>query len=1298
MKKIRSTSIIAGILSATILATSVLSASAESGNTYSLQSPAEQSQSTENYIDNFAIMPKYVADSEVNFITTEGGAENTTPEWVKSLVIAEVNIDTVSTDGMFTGMIKALDHLAETGINGIWLTPIYDGIPLKNSYANYGPNTVSKQLTGKDDYSEGWQVVKEFVDEAHNRNIRVFFDIVTWGVCTTENNNTEILSEWLKDDATISEAYGKDGIEIKAFDWESTDLNSDGKTIADWFKDQMVNIITTTGADGFRADCGSQFCGTQLFKDVRSTLTNNGRKIAIFSECAEVRDGTFDFEEHSISNELDGKFDNMADTYINNNIVDAVKNGTTLGTTNMDSDIKGTGRFYSSLISCHDSSSYSSDNLVNIGYCAVLAPFIPIWYLGEEFNNSLNTASNQLYRNSINWGLVDTNRDYFEDVKQLVRIRRTYSDIFEYETANHRNTNICKVTSTAGDVTNSLQAYARYANGKAVIVVPNNTYDRAKFEITIPYTDANLTAGNYQITDLMNCGVITSGASTSLTSFSATVEAGEVGVYLIEKYTTFTKTTATNVASSEYYDITLVADNEIKVGSDWWSKNLQHVASNATDEHNALAQLIRDNIYINGMSIDEALKIADNKVDSTQVIANDGKNFIIKIKKTDNPYNLDPISYFTLEIKDGISLNGYAIKAQKYYVTKNTGKDWNANFKSMGETANIVSAKWVGGEITLETDKVIESADISSVAENILIDDTVVTTDNVTVSANKIYIKYDTTTDFNLQVKSGITLNNKEIMPARYTFTYYDAVTERTVPESSIEDALTVSNVLVQSTAEVCSSDGHQEAGWYVLIQYSDTITTGLVNYYLNHLQVQHDSSNPYGTTVCNSIKLNGKTLTECIGSDVYTDFHVGIAGSNSEILRIAIPKENDFGFDGNRDFTVEVKEGITFTCNDSTTSLSPVVVNYTAAYAIGELVVDAANRVKLDNNLIFIYFDNPFNNDADNKAQDVSSGSTAIEYQTSLDLINHIKINGETLHEIFVRSDNNYAVMVKLGTTGTQGYISLNMNTESLKSDVSNNRFTVEFVEGFVFDGYSIPRTVCTKDNKISTGFWVEQGGFTNGTVEPRRAAGDWSTKDNILEAGAEFYGNVKPNANYQLKAGSLTYSYLYKGEKKEVSLLETKNGTQFYHNIADVVGQIDAEFVKIGENVNFATVGATSNKNGNGLRFVTRMYLDNIDFENNKVIINDSEYSIVDYGTLIGLEKTNLTLETSIKAKCEPMVYRNIGGVFVDFTAELVNVDSTNFDTEFSACGYFTYADSQGEEITVYTDVITRSVNGVN
>lgn len=696
------------------------------------------------------------------------------------------------------------------------------------------------------------------------------------------------------------------------------------------------------------------------------------------------------------------------------------------------------------------------------------------------------------------------------------------------------------------------------------------------------------------------------------------------------------------------------------------------------------------------MSIGEALKIADNKVDSTQVIANNGKNFVIKIKKTDNPYNLAPISSFTLEIKEGISLNGYAIKAQKYYVTNNAGKDWNRNFKSMGETAKIVSAKWVGGEITLETDKIIESADISSVANNILIGDTAVTTDNVTVSANKIYIKYDTTTDFNLQVKSGITLNNKGIMPARYTFTYHDAVTEHTASESSIENALTASNVLVQPATEVCSNDGHKEPGWYITIQYNGAINTGLANYYKNHLQVQNDSNNPYGTTICNSIKLNGKTLTECIGSDVYTDFHVSIAGSNSEFLRIAIPKDNDFGFDGDRDFTVEVKDGIIF--NNSTTALGPVMVNYTAAYATGELVADKANRVKLENNIIYIYFDKPLNNDTDNKAQNVSSGSTAVECQTSLDLINHTKINGETLQEIFVKTDNHYAVMVKLGASGTQGYISLNMNTASLQSDVNNNRFTVEFTEGFVFDGYSIPRTVCTKESKISTGFWVEQGGFTNGTVEPRRAAGDWSTKDNILEAGAEFYGNVKPNANYQLKAGSLTYSYLYKGEKKEVSLLETKNGTQFHHNIADVVGQINAKFVKIGESVNFATVGATSNKKGNGIRFVTRMYLDNIDFENNKVIINDSEYSIVDYGTLIGLEKTNLTLETSIKAKCEPKVYRNIGGVFVDFTAELVNVDSANFDTEFAACGYFTYADSNGEKTTVYTDVITRSVNGLN
>ena len=183
-------------------------------------------------------------------------------------------------------------------------------------------------------------------------------------------------------------------------------------------------------------------------------------------------------------------------------------------------------------------------------------------------------------------------------------------------------------------------------------------------------------------------------------------------------------------------------------------------------------------------------------------------------------------------------------------------------------------------------------------------------------------------------------------------------------------------------------------------------------------------------------------------------------------------------------------------------------------------------------------------------------------------------------------------------------------------------------------------------------------------------------------------------------MKAGSLSYSYVYKGEKVEIPLLETSDGYKYYHNISNVVGKLNAKFVDKTAGVNFATVGATSRsgETKDAIRFVTRMYLDNIDLDNGTVTIGEATYDIVDYGTLVGIAGADITVDSATKIECEPEVYRNVKDVFVDFTAELVNVDTENADTEFAARGYFTYKNSYGEAETVYTDQITRTLNGVN
>lgn len=140
-------------------------------------------------IDNSALMPPYKPDAEVVMEKDAEGGE--TPDWIKSLIIVELRIHSASTDGTVKGLLPALDHLAEMGVNGVWLTPPING---GNGYGNFGIHTLSPLLTGEKNPVKQWQVLRNFVDEAHKRNIRVFFDVVNWGA-TKHEGGSRLLKE-----------------------------------------------------------------------------------------------------------------------------------------------------------------------------------------------------------------------------------------------------------------------------------------------------------------------------------------------------------------------------------------------------------------------------------------------------------------------------------------------------------------------------------------------------------------------------------------------------------------------------------------------------------------------------------------------------------------------------------------------------------------------------------------------------------------------------------------------------------------------------------------------------------------------------------------------------------------------------------------------------------------------------------------------------------------------------------------------------------------------------------------------
>jgi len=130
-------------LSVIITATSGLSLSAKS----------------EKYINNSDVMPKWVDVRDPSITVDEMGS----PSWLKDLVIVSAAVNKKSTDGTLMGMLPILDHYAETGINGLWISPL--GKHDNNPYLNWGWHTIDSDYTGTEDFDESLEVLADFVEE-----------------------------------------------------------------------------------------------------------------------------------------------------------------------------------------------------------------------------------------------------------------------------------------------------------------------------------------------------------------------------------------------------------------------------------------------------------------------------------------------------------------------------------------------------------------------------------------------------------------------------------------------------------------------------------------------------------------------------------------------------------------------------------------------------------------------------------------------------------------------------------------------------------------------------------------------------------------------------------------------------------------------------------------------------------------------------------------------------------------------------------------------------------------------------
>ena len=455
-------------------------------------------------INNADVMPKWKPDDQVEM-------EGWHPDWVKTLVLAQMRVESATPEGTFQAAVRVLDHYREVGVNALWLTPIQDKGKTGNGYSNMGIHTVNPKLTGKDTYAESWDVVKWFVGEAHKRDIRIYIDAIVWGTVKESPLVTEH-PDWYTGFLDVWDGY--------KWNWYSESLRQ-------WYLDQAEWIVLHTGIDGYRVDLEPFVTGHSLFAGLRRRLLEKGRKISIFAECTSERDEAYDFDEQ-MTNEDPERWNAHTIFTKRHNIVDAVRNGWEHGTIyTQDHGEGGKARFYCLCLCCHDNQTTCiRGNRITIGYQALFAPYIPLWFLGEDWDNPLHPNC-AMFNNVIDWELLEKeeNRAFYEDVKKMMRVRRLYPDIFNCFPENHRDSNICKVASNCG-----LQAYARYADGKAILVFANDGEEPLTVHGTVPVEEAGLPAGHWQAKELLrDTDVVLDGRKIILT-----VPAGNLSVVLVE--------------------------------------------------------------------------------------------------------------------------------------------------------------------------------------------------------------------------------------------------------------------------------------------------------------------------------------------------------------------------------------------------------------------------------------------------------------------------------------------------------------------------------------------------------------------------------------------------------------------------------------------------------------------------------------------------------------------------------------------------------------------------------------------
>nr|MDA3907422.1 alpha-amylase family glycosyl hydrolase [Bacteroidales bacterium] len=126
--------------------------------------------------DSITLLDSFI--NQLNALKSRLSFEETTSDWYKDVTVYSLYVDLFNRN--FSGLTEKMNYLKDLGVSCLWLLPILDS-PMKDAGFDIKDYTrIRKDLFRLPDTasSEDEKVLfKKFLDEAHNKGLKVIFDI-----------------------------------------------------------------------------------------------------------------------------------------------------------------------------------------------------------------------------------------------------------------------------------------------------------------------------------------------------------------------------------------------------------------------------------------------------------------------------------------------------------------------------------------------------------------------------------------------------------------------------------------------------------------------------------------------------------------------------------------------------------------------------------------------------------------------------------------------------------------------------------------------------------------------------------------------------------------------------------------------------------------------------------------------------------------------------------------------------------------------------------------------------------------